>query len=75
MLRLTARQREVLDAIAHLEAMTSNAYAHQVLVSHLAQIATDPAVKRDIENRRAYRASTGSVSRLSAKRQAADKMP
>lgn len=54
LLRLTARQYEVLESVAHLERTTANAYAHQALVEHLAGVVRSPRVQADLKNRAAY---------------------
>lgn len=56
LLRLTARQMEVLASIAHLERTTPNGYAHQILVEHLASMARNRRVQADLANRAAYEA-------------------
>ena len=54
LLRLTARQLQVLESVAHLEHSTPNTYAHQVLVEHLAAMAKNPRVEADLANRASY---------------------
>ncbi len=54
LLRLTARQLEVLESVAHLERIRPNAYVHQLLVQHLASMMSNPRVQADLANRAAY---------------------
>lgn len=54
LLRLTARQLQVLESLAHLEHSKPNTYAHQILVEHLAAMAKNPRVQADLANRAAY---------------------
>lgn len=54
LLRLTDRQMEVLESVAHLERTTANAYAHRVLVQHLAAMSKNKRVRADLDNRAAY---------------------
>jgi hypothetical protein len=65
-------QRDVLEAVAHLEGVRPNHYAHQVLVEHLAGLATHPAVEADLANRRRYREAKAGVSALTDKRRGID---
>lgn len=67
LLRLTARQLEVLEAVAHLERTTPNAYAHEVLVEHLAAMATNHRVQADLSNRAAYATDAATATRLTPK--------
>lgn len=69
LLRLTARQYEVLDAVAHLTRQTPNAYAHQVLIDHLAGMAHDQHVIADIANRAAFDASGTHATPLRGRKQ------
>jgi hypothetical protein len=64
LLRLTARQLEVLESVAHLERTKPNTYAHQVLVEHLASMAQNPRVQADLENRAAYDADAAAATPL-----------
>jgi len=54
MLRLTARQLEVLESVAHLDRSRPNAYVHQLLVQHLVSMVNNPRVQADLANRAAY---------------------
>lgn len=54
MLRLTERQLEVLESVAHLARSRPNAYVHQLLVEHLASMMNNPRVQADLANRAAY---------------------
>ena len=67
LLRLSARQKEVLEAVAHLERETPNAYAHQVLVVHLASMAKNPRVQTDLANRAAYEADATAAAPLTGR--------
>ena len=64
LLRLTARQLEVLKSVAHLEGTTANTYAQQILVDHLAAMAGNPRVQADLANRAAYDAYAAATSSL-----------
>jgi hypothetical protein len=55
LLRFTDREWDLLVALAHLESVTPNALAYEIVCRRLKRAATDRAVSRDIENRRAYR--------------------
>jgi hypothetical protein len=61
LVRLNASDHNVLRAIAHLEGMTPNAYAHQLLTGHLARLRSHPRVIADLANRRAYAAESSHV--------------
>lgn len=54
MLRLTKREVEVLEAVAHLERSRPNTYVHQLIVQHLASMTNNPRVQADLANRAAY---------------------
>jgi len=64
LLRLTTRQLEVLESVAHLERLSPNTYAHQLLVVHLAAMAKHPRVQADLANRAAYDAEAAGTSPL-----------
>lgn len=64
LLRMTVQQVRVLESVAHLEHTKPNAYAHQVLVEHLASMAKNPRVEADLANRAAYDADTASTAQL-----------
>ena len=64
LLRLTARQLEVLESVAHLERTTASSYAHQLLVRHLGRLVENPRVKADLENRAAYDSDSASTTPL-----------
>ena len=64
LLRVTARQLDVLEAIAHLERTTPNAFAHQILVEHLAKVLKNPRVQADLANRAAYAAEAATTTPL-----------
>ncbi len=68
LLRLTRRQLEVLESVAHLERTSPNKYAHQVLVDHLAQMLKNPRVQVDIANREAYAGDSAVATELSSHR-------
>lgn len=70
LLRLTARQMEMLESIAHLARATPNHYAHQLLVNHLAALSKDPHVQRDLANRASFDATSASTTPLDSKRRA-----
>jgi hypothetical protein len=64
LVRITARQREVLESVAHLARVSPPEYVHQLLVGHLAARANDPFVVRDLENRAAFAAQDGKVRHI-----------
>jgi len=64
LLRLTAQQLELLESVAHLERSTPNAYAHQLLVEHLAAMTANPRVQADLANRAGYAAETATTTSL-----------
>lgn len=64
LLRLTERQQEVLESVAHLERAKPNSYAHQILVTHLAAMAKNPRVQADLANRTAYAADASVATPL-----------
>lgn len=64
LLRLTERQREVLESVAHLENATPNSYSHQVLVEHLSAMVKNPRVQADLANRVAYAADAAVATPL-----------
>lgn len=68
LLRLTRRQLDVLEAVAHLERTSPNRYAHQVLVDHLAQTLRNPRVQADLANRHAYSEDRAVTTELSRRR-------
>jgi hypothetical protein len=69
LLRLTVRQAEVLESVAHLERMRSNTYAYRVLVEHLTAMAKNPRVRADLKNRAAYDADAARTTPLRARTQ------
>jgi len=64
LIRLTARQQEVLESVAHLEHTTPNRYAHQTLVDHLGRLMRNRRVRADLQNRAAYDSDAASTTRL-----------
>ncbi len=68
LLRLTSRQMDSLESVAHLARMTPNAYCHQLIVEHLATMIDDRFVRRDLENRAAFDARNADVTPLSKRR-------
>jgi hypothetical protein len=64
LLRLTARQLEVLESVAHLDRSRPNAYVHQLLVQHLASMMNNPRVQADLANRSAYDDDTTTATPL-----------
>ena len=66
LLRLTVRQAEVLESVAHLERTRSNTYAHQVLVEHLTAMEKNPRVRADLKNRAVYDADAVDATPLRA---------
>ena len=69
MLRLTVREAELLESVAHLERMRPNTYAHRLLAEHLTAMARNPRVKADLKNRAAYDADAAKTTPLRAKSQ------
>jgi hypothetical protein len=70
LLRLTAAEFDVLDAAAHLRQLTPNAYAYDLLRTHLARLSTDEFVQEDLRNRQRFeqtQASTVALRRTSRK--------
>jgi hypothetical protein len=65
LVRLTAAEMEILEAIAHLERVTPNQYARGLLQHHLAALAHQPHVAADLANRRAYEADTAATTSMS----------
>lgn len=65
LVRLSAKDHDVLRAIAHLEGITPSAYAHQLLAGHLEHLRSHPRVAADLANRRAYAAESTDVVPLS----------
>lgn len=74
LLRLTARQLKVLESVAHLERTKPNAYAHQVLVEHLASMANNTRVQADLTNRASYDADAVAASPLRERGEGAAKV-
>lgn len=68
LLRLTQRQMDVLESVAHLERATPNAYAHEVLVEHLAGMLGNSRVQNDLENRAGYDSDVATSALLSSAR-------
>lgn len=67
LLRLTARQLEVLESVAHLEHTKPASYAHQLLVEHLAAMVENPRVQADLANRASYAADAAVATSLRAR--------
>jgi hypothetical protein len=68
LLRLTARQLEVLQSVAHLERTRPNTYVHQLLVQHLASMVKNPRVQADLANRAAYDGDSTAATRMRDRR-------
>ena len=64
LLRLTVAEFETLDVAAHLERVTPNAYAYQLLRDHLASLQTNDHIKRGLQNLRSYEASQAAATSL-----------
>ena len=63
LLRLTSRQLDVLESVAHLERTKPNTYAYTILVEHLDAMTKNPRVQADLANRSGYDADgTGATS-------------
>lgn len=57
LLRLTEAEFETLEVAAHLERVTPNAYAYQLLRDHLVSLQTNDHVQQGLELLRSYEAS------------------
>jgi len=66
LLRITDEESDVLEAAAHLERQTPNAYAYALLQAHFNVLRTDPFVLRTLETRRQYTEQSAGVLRLGA---------
>lgn len=75
LLRLTARQLEVLQSVAHLERTKPNSYAHELLVEHLAAMVKHPRVQADLANRAAYAADAAKATPLRERAPTVKNMP
>lgn len=64
LVRITDGEFEVLQAASHLRGLSPNAYAHELLRSHLSRLESDEFVQKDVANRRAFARSQSSVSPL-----------
>ena len=64
LLRLTSDEFDVLDAAAHLSRETPSAYAYQLLRAHIEVFRNDVFISQDLENRRNFERSQGSVAAL-----------
>ncbi len=65
LLRLTEDDYEILDAAAHLDRSTVNAYLYALIRDHVGALGSNEHVLRDLENRRAYKAANASVRSIS----------
>lgn len=74
LLRLTQADFETLDVAAHLERVTPNAYAYQLLRDHVASLQTNDHIKRGLENLRSYKASQAATTSLSRTPKRGDKL-
>jgi len=54
LLRLTGDEFDVLDAAAHLNRVTPNSYAYDLLRTHIERLATDEFIKNDLQNRQEF---------------------
>jgi hypothetical protein len=61
---LTVAEFETLDVAAHLERMTANAYAYQLIRSHVESLQTNDHIQRGLENLRSYEASQAAATPL-----------
>lgn len=75
LIRLTARQLEVLQSVAHLARTTPNAYLHQLLVEHLAAMVNNPHVQADLENRAAFDAAAATATPLRGRQRSKQRPP
>lgn len=65
LIRLTAEEVDVLDAAAHLERSTANAYAYRLLQAHIIALRKNEFVVRHLDNRRHYEESQSATIDLS----------
>ncbi len=72
LIRITSREMNVLESVAHLEKTTPNAYARRLLESHLLVVAAHPRVQRDLANRAAYEAEEATTTPLMASQSVGD---
>lgn len=75
LIRLTARQVEVLQSVAHLARTTPNSYLHQLLVEHLATMVNNSHVKADLENRAAFDAEAATATPLRGRQRKKQRPP
>lgn len=64
LLRLTKAEFETLDVAAHLERVTPNAYAYQLLRNHVASLQSNDHIQRGLEDLRSYEASQAGAAAL-----------
>lgn len=64
LIRLTQAEFETLDVAAHLERVTPNAYAYELLRNHAASLQTNDHIRRGLENLRSYEASQAAATPL-----------
>lgn len=75
LLRLTQAEFETLDVAAHLERVTPNAYAYQLLRDHVASLQTNDHIKRGLENLHSYEASQAATTSLRRTPEGGDQLP
>jgi hypothetical protein len=73
LVRLTARELGVLEAVAHLERTKPNLYVREILVEHLVAMVRNPRVQADLANRAAYDADERVASPIRKRAGAASK--
>lgn len=64
LLRLTESEFEALDVAAHLDRMTPNAYAYELLRNHVASLKTNDHIQQGLELLRSYEASKAATTPL-----------
>lgn len=64
LLRLTEAEFETLDVAAHLERVTPNAYAYELLRNHVASLKTNAHIQQALEVLRNYEASKAAITPL-----------
>lgn len=69
LIRLTGRQLEVLESVAHLARTKPNTYVHQLLVEHLAGMLKNSHVRADLENRAAFDAAQSTTTPMRGRKE------
>ena len=64
LLRVTADEFEVLDAVGHLERQSVNAYVYGLIQSHVRSLRSNKFVNADLDNRRRYQTGSAQATQL-----------